>query len=175
MTRNWKIVVVVSSLSVAFATLLCASFLDNIDWDLRQRRNQQSAYRDMQSLGTALEAYAKTNGEFPAEFSAVREKFVIEAARSLPIYGDRSYGEYCWQRISEQKPYRFSYRRLDSSRYELTAAPAEFGVTGFRGYFKNADGPVRWHDMGAATASDPAPSRPPILDLHSYWTKRARE
>jgi len=155
-----------------------------MDWDMGQRRGQKSAFLMMRRLSRALEAFRRTNGAYPARIAPLHD-FFIEAAISEDQYEDRDYAEFQWRKVVDAdhaSGYLYEYRPSDPmaskpvlfTHYALHADPVERGRTGFRSFYVDDNGSIRWNGERQATATDPIPDVDPILDVHSFWTEGPR-
>jgi hypothetical protein len=172
-----------SALAAVVALALGAFFVDqwfnNIDWDKPQRGHQKIAYVEMRRLMAALERCKAREGGYPRSFASLQDDYVDVVKKEE--YSDNDYAEFSWKVLTQSPYYRYSYQPSGTSLvkaslalgYELRADPIIRGKTGFRSYYTSDRSDIRWNDIQSAGAADPPPDIDPVLDLHSYWTKRA--
>jgi hypothetical protein len=155
----------------------------SIDWDMGQRGRQKIAYLEMRRLSGALEIVRTRKGAYPAHIESLRDSF-IEVVISEDNYHDRGSAELSWNRIVDKNSpwgYVYDYEPSESksdallfAHYKLHADPKERGKSGFRSFYVDDTGPIRWNDKRRATVTDPVPDVDPVLDLHSFWREHLR-
>ena len=168
---------------LGLVTLFVISQSLSIDWDMRQRRRQKTAFLEMRRLSGALKRFKTRNGGYPAHVESLHDTFV--EVTSGDNYHDPESAELSWNRVvNKTSPwgYVYDYEASEPTKaeaplfthYKLHADPMERGESGFRSFYVDDSGPIRWNDECRATALDPVPDVDPVLDLHSFWREHLR-
>jgi hypothetical protein len=122
--------------------------------DLEAR--ERAAIRDLSQLADAIKTYQKAFGKLPetlAELGPAPPNQVSPEAAEL-VEKDLAAGE--------KDGYRFRYRILPQpngapTEFELAATPSEYGKTGRRSFFLDAQGKLHGADKGGAVATEDDP------------------
>jgi len=164
--------------------LLAIAQISSIDWDIGQRRRQKIAFLRIRELSAALNRFRGQHGGYPSQVQMLHDVFV-ESVTAKDEYHSSDFAESAWQQVIERSrsdAYVYDYAPLQEIafgsdlflHYEVHADPAERGKTGFKSFYANDDGIIRWNDDRRATADDRSPDIDPVLDLHSYRFERFR-
>ena len=177
--RAW----IVAAAGLAFIVFVGYSEVLNIDWDLGQRRRQETAFLEMRRLSVALNTFGSKKGGYPARLECLHD-LSIETAIAEDEYHNRGFAESSWNHVIDNNHggYIYDYQPSQPTKsdtvlfthYALQADPVVRGKTGFRSFYVNDKGVIRWNNERRANGTDPVPDVAPGLDLHSYWRELLR-